>query len=79
VARTIAISDEVYEMLKKLKLPGESFSDVIKRLIKRGGRLSDIAGSGTITKEGWEELKKLREKRKKLDEERRKMLIEALR
>ncbi len=79
MARTIAISDEVYEMLKKLKLPGESFSDVIKRLIKRGGRLSDIAGSGTVTKEGWEELKKLREKRERLDEERKKMLMETLR
>lgn len=76
MARTIAVSDEVYEMLKKLKLPEESFSDVIKRLIKRGGRLSDIAGSGTITKRGWEELKKLRLRRKKFEEERKRMLLE---
>ena len=54
MARTIAVSDEVYELLEKLKLPQESFSDVIKRIIKRGGRLMDIAGRKTITKEEWD-------------------------
>ncbi|MHA1649033.1 MAG: antitoxin VapB family protein [Candidatus Helarchaeota archaeon] len=53
MAKTIAVSDEVYELLSKLKLPKESFSDVIKRIIKRGGKLMDIAGKKTITKEEW--------------------------
>lgn len=35
MARTIAISDEVYEMLSKAKMKGESFSDTIKRLLER--------------------------------------------
>ena len=41
MAKTIAISDEVYEMLSKAKMKGESFSDVIKRLLRRQ-RISDI-------------------------------------
>lgn len=53
MARTIAISDEVYELLRKSKLPGESFSAVIKRSLRKG-RLSDIAGSMTISKTDWE-------------------------
>ena len=53
MAKTIAVSDEVYELLSRFKLPGESFSDVIKKVIKRGGKLMDIAGKKTITKEQW--------------------------
>ena len=53
MAKTIAVSDEVYELLSRFKLPGESFSDVIKRVIKRRGKLMDIAGKKTITKEQW--------------------------
>ncbi len=41
MAKTIAVSDDVYEMLLKAKMKGESFSDVIRRLIKRQ-RISDI-------------------------------------
>lgn len=62
MARTIAVSDEVYGLLKKNKLPEESFSKVIKRSLKRRPKLSDIAGSGTLSKEAWKraqaELKK---------------------
>ena len=53
MAKTIAVSDEVYELLSKLKLPKESFSDVIKRIIKRGRKLMDVAGKKTITREKW--------------------------
>ncbi|NVM27248.1 MAG: hypothetical protein HWN65_00290 [Candidatus Helarchaeota archaeon] len=53
MAKNIAVSDEVYELLSRFKLPGESFSDVIKRVIKRGGKLMDLAGKKTITKEQW--------------------------
>ena len=56
MARTIALSDEVYKLLKKSKLPGESFSSVIKRSLQKG-RLSDIAGSNTISRADWESAK----------------------
>lgn len=41
MAKTIAVSDDVYEMLSKAKMKGKSFSDVIKRLLKRQ-KISDI-------------------------------------
>ncbi|NVM31242.1 MAG: hypothetical protein HWN65_20560 [Candidatus Helarchaeota archaeon] len=53
MAKNIAVSDEVYELLSRFKLPGESFSDVIKRVIKLGSKLMDLAGKKTITKEQW--------------------------
>ena len=52
MARTIAISDEVYELLKRSKLPGESFSTVIKRSLRKR-RISDAAGSGTLSRDDW--------------------------
>ncbi len=57
MARTIAISDEVYELLKRAKLPGESFSTVIKRNLRRG-RLSELAGTSILSLEEWAAIKK---------------------
>ena len=57
MARTIAISDEVYELLKRAKLPGESFSTVIKRNLRRG-RLSEIAGTSILSVEDWQATKR---------------------
>jgi predicted CopG family antitoxin len=39
--------------LRKVKLPGESFSDVIRRILSRRVKLTDIYGSGTISKADW--------------------------
>ena len=54
VARTIAVSDEVYNLLKKSKMPSESFSRLIKRNLQKKGKLSDIIGSKTIGSDDWE-------------------------
>jgi predicted CopG family antitoxin len=53
MAKTIAVSDEVYTLLKKTRMPKESFSKVIKRSLRKVSRLSDIAGSKTISKAAW--------------------------
>ncbi len=75
MAKTIAVSDDIYESLSKLKLPDESFSDVIRKSIKKGVRLSDIAGSRTITKEDWQKVTLAFEGQRALDEERKRRLI----
>jgi len=75
VARTIAVSDDVYDLLVKSKLPHESFSDVIRRSLRKGMRLSDIAGSRTINKEDWKKVVKTFERQKRIDEERRRRLL----
>lgn len=72
MAKTIAVSDDVYQLLRKVKLPGESFSDVIRRGLGHGVKLTDIYGSGTISKADWARVRKtIRESemitRRKLD------------
>ncbi len=69
------VSDEVYERLKRMKKPGESFSDVINRLLSYKPKLSEIAGSGTISLRDWEKVKEIFRERDKLDEIRRKYLL----
>lgn len=43
----------VYRPLVRAKRPGESFSDVIRRALSGSLRLSDIAGSKTVTRRDW--------------------------
>ena len=42
-SRTIRVSDDVYRLLLRLRRPGESLSQTIRRLVGRG-RLSECAG-----------------------------------
>jgi predicted CopG family antitoxin len=42
-SKTISVSEDVYNLLKKMKLEKESFSSTIRRLVK-GRRISDCAG-----------------------------------
>jgi len=75
LGKVIMVSDEVYERLKRMKKPGESFSDVINRLLSYKPKLSEIAGSGTISLRDWEKVKEIFRERDKLDEIRRKYLL----
>jgi len=75
MAKTIAVSDDVYELLVKSKLPNESFSETIRRALKKGMKLRDIAGSRTVTREEWKKVTKALEPQKKLNEERTKRLM----
>jgi len=41
--RTISLSEDAYEALSAIKRPGESFSDVVRRLARRRS-LTDLCG-----------------------------------
>ncbi len=41
--KTLSVTKDVYDILKRMKLEGESFSDTIRRLARRGS-LADCAG-----------------------------------
>ena len=57
MAKTIAVSDEVYRLLERSKLPGESFSDVIMKGLRKSTIL-ETKGSGTISRSDWERARK---------------------
>jgi len=78
MGKVIMVSEDVYNELKKLKRPGESFSDVIRRLLSRKPKLSDIAGRKTISKKDWEELKEIFSSRDEMDRIRREILLKML-
>ncbi len=42
--KTVGLDREAYEALRRQKQPGESFSDVVKRLARKRRPLSDFAG-----------------------------------
>jgi len=44
MTKTISLSDEAYELLRRHKLASESFSDTVMRLARRGGKLSEVIG-----------------------------------
>lgn len=67
--RTISVSEDAYELLKKLRLKDETFTDTIKRLAKRR-KLTDCAGAWSdIPEEEMEEYwANIREHREKAQE-----------
>ena len=78
MAKNIAVSDDVYALLSRLKLPNESFSDVIKRFAKKP-RLSEIAGSKTLTKEQWAKVREIFKRQEEYDIRRKTSLLEGIR
>ena len=44
VSKNISISEDVYQLLSRLKLEGESFSDTIRRLAQTKGSILEYAG-----------------------------------
>lgn len=44
MTKTISLSDEAYEVLRRHKLANESFSDTVLRLTRLGGKLSEVIG-----------------------------------
>lgn len=75
MAKNIALADDVYRNLKRLKRENESFSDVIRRLMKNRGEIADLAGSATLSLDEWLEMKKLKEEQAKEDQKRAEALI----
>lgn len=56
MSKNIAISDDVYEKLKKEK-DGKSFSEVIDEKIESGSLLSEVAGTKILDRGTMEEVK----------------------
>lgn len=71
----ISIRKDVYQALKRRKLKGESFSDVLERLLQRPARFSDFFGAWSdMTPADWKAFESHRKRSGQLDEARRKRL-----
>ena len=66
MSKTISLTNEAYDLLKSMKLKGESFSDTIKRLTKKG-KLSEVLFLYPELQEAEEFEKAVRENRKDID------------
>ncbi len=75
MAKNIALADDVYDQLKRLKRRDESFSEFIRRLLRTRANISDLAGSSTLSSEEWNDLIISRVKQAALDRERGKSLL----
>ena len=75
MAKNIAISDDIYESLLRLKRENESFSEVIRKLLAQRGLLSEIAGTKTFSLEEWSNIKDAFSNQQHLDEIRKKELL----
>ncbi|MFB6211026.1 MAG: antitoxin VapB family protein [Halobacteriales archaeon] len=56
MSKNIAISDEVYEILKREK-GDRSFSEVIAAHLESGSRIADVTGQQILTEETYTEIK----------------------
>lgn len=55
MSKNIAVSDEVYRMLKREK-GDRSFSDVIRDTFEQGRHLADVTGAGVLDPATYEEV-----------------------
>jgi len=76
-SKNISITEDVYEMLSRLKLEGESFSDAIRRLAKRN-RIVECAGLwADMSDEEYEAIRSGSVKARELFDESVRRLVEA--
>lgn len=74
--KTVALDREAYELLRKRKKTGESFSDVVKRMAGPRRPLTDFAGIWKgIPREEFRKITKAIRKARELDLERMERLL----
>ncbi|HYM40450.1 MAG TPA: antitoxin VapB family protein [Thermoplasmata archaeon] len=77
--KTVALDGEAYELLRKKKREGETFSDVVKRLARKPRSIMDFAGAWKDVPS--EDLAKIREflrRGRELDRRKMAKLIEEM-
>lgn len=74
-AKTVALDSEAYELLRRAKRPGETFSAVVRRKLRPPSRISDLAGSlSDVPAEVWTARAREGEAHRQRDERRRRRL-----
>ncbi len=74
--KTVALDSEAYDVLAKAKKPGETFSQVVKRVVRPKRPLTDFAGAWKdIPARKLAEFERWRLESRKADLERQKRLL----
>ena len=77
--KTIALDTETYELLRRQKRPGETFSQTLQRELRPPQKISDLAGSlKDIPSSTWQSFEKTRRAARKRDDERHLRLAASL-
>lgn len=79
MAKNIAVSDEIYDILSRMKKEKESFSDVIRRLIPSKTMLQDLIGRKTFSVQEWSQVEEAFRDQNELDKERKENLLNRIR
>lgn len=78
--KTIALDLEAYELLRRQKRGGESFSEAVKRLTRKRRSILDFAGAWKdMPKKDLEEIRAFLRRGRELDRRRMEELIERMR
>jgi len=67
MTKTIKLSDEAYDVLRRHKFATESFSDAVVRLARHGDRLSEVIGLYPELREKTELARVASENRRRMD------------
>ncbi len=67
MAKNIPVTDDVYRELDELRREYESFSSLIRRLLRTHAKISNLVGSSTLNIEEWLEIKQLESEQAKTD------------
>ena len=76
--KTIALDADTYELLRRHRRAGETFSDVVRRQLLPPARISDLAGGLSDTAPGvWKEIDRVRRDSRRRDRERGRRMSDA--
>lgn len=56
VTKTITITEKAYHLLKRNKLPGESFSEALLRILDQNRSLDDLFGAWDGDEDEWTQI-----------------------
>ncbi|MGP8078014.1 MAG: antitoxin VapB family protein [Thermoplasmata archaeon] len=74
-SKTIALDSETYDLLRRHKRSGETFSDVVRRQLRPPAKITDLAGSlGDVPPRVWKEVDATRRATRRQDRGRQERL-----
>jgi predicted CopG family antitoxin len=77
-AKTIALDPETYELLRRNRRAGETFSDVVRRQLRPPAKISDLAGDlSDIPPKVWKEIDSVRRDSRRRDNRRGRRLTDS--